>query len=91
MLALAFLAIAFLAIVAASSRPTRLTDPNSPARSHTPIDLTVAEIRHLLSAWLTPPNTTPTTLLRWSHWRRRHQATTRRSHYQRRLAEASST
>ncbi len=53
------------------------------------IDLTVPEIRHLLGALLNPPSTSPRRLLHWSNWRRRHQATARRSHYQRRLASPS--
>ncbi|MEU6973773.1 hypothetical protein AB0A71_39825, partial [Kitasatospora aureofaciens] len=63
--------------------------PNRPARSTDPIDLTVPEIRHLLGAFLAPPRTSPRSLLTWSNWRRLHQATARRSHYRRRLAKPS--
>lgn len=47
---LAMLALAFLAAVAASAKPARGPDPNGPARSGNPIDLTIAEIRHLIGA-----------------------------------------
>ena len=50
------------------------------------IPLTVPEVCRLLYrlAWqaLAPPEQT----LAWSEWRRRHQATAKRSHYKRRLA-----
>lgn len=48
------------------------------------IPLTVPEIRHLLAALAlhSPANTT--SILHWSHWRRRRQAQARRSHYRRR-------
>ncbi|WP_413807623.1 hypothetical protein [Streptomyces sp. OE57] len=78
------LALAFLTAVAASAAPDRPTDSHHPARSSDPIPLTVPEIRHLLAAVLNPPAVTATRLLHWSSWRRRHQATARRSHYQRR-------
>lgn len=83
---LAMLALAFLAALAADATPARTAQPNRPAHSPDPIDLTVPEIRHLLGTLLSPPNTSPRTLLHWSNWRRTHQATARRSHYQRRLA-----
>lgn len=88
---LAMLALAFLAAVAASTTPARPADPDHPARSSEPIDLTVPEIRHLLAAAFNPPNQSPSRLLHWSNWRRRHQATARRSHYRRRLAATAST
>ncbi|MFD5299399.1 IS701 family transposase [Streptomyces mutabilis] len=83
---LAMLALAFLAALAADATPVRTAHPNRPGRSPDPIDLTVPEIRHLLGTLLSPPNTSPRRLLHWSNWRRTHQATARRSHYQRRLA-----
>ncbi|MFF8029304.1 IS701 family transposase [Streptomyces sp. NPDC007896] len=86
---LAMLALAFLAVLAADATPSRTAQPNRPARSTAPIDLTVPEIRLLLGALLDPPSTSPRRLLHWSNWRRRHQATARRSHYQRRLASTS--
>ena len=49
------------------------------------IPLTVPEVRRLLVAlaWSAPPPEERT--LRWSIWRRRHQARARRCHYKRRL------
>src|SRR5687768_15369957 len=49
------------------------------------IPLTVPEVRRLLVAlvWSTPPPVERT--MRWSFWRRRHQARARRCHYKRRL------
>ncbi|MFB6837876.1 IS701 family transposase [Streptomyces sp. NPDC056361] len=88
---LAMLALAFLAAAAASTTPPRPADPDHPARSSDPIDLTVPEIRHLLAAAFNPPLQSPARLLHWSNWRRRHQATARRSHYRRRLATVAST
>ncbi|MFE6963038.1 IS701 family transposase [Streptomyces sp. NPDC057696] len=88
---LAMLALAFLA-VAASTKPARPADPDHPARSSEPIDLTVPEIRHLLAAAFNPPlQYHPARFLHWSNWRRRHQVSARRSHYRRRLADESST
>ncbi len=49
--------ISFLAAHAADAAPARTADPNRPARSTDPIDLTVPEIRHLLGALLIPANT----------------------------------
>ncbi|MGV9351199.1 IS701 family transposase [Streptomyces spiralis] len=86
---LAMLALAFLTATAASDAPARPAAPNHPARSSDPIDLTVPEIRHLLAVLFNPPVTSPARLLHWSNWRRRHQAIARRSHYRRRLADAS--
>ncbi|MDH6580525.1 hypothetical protein P3T29_006217 [Kitasatospora sp. MAP5-34] len=86
---LAMLALAFLTVLAADATPSRPAQPNRPARSSDPIDLTVPEIRHLLGVLLNPPSTSPRRLLHWSNWRRCHQATARRSHYRRRLADRS--
>jgi hypothetical protein len=49
------------------------------------IPLTVPEVRRLLIAlvWATPPPLRHS--VRWSIWRRRHQARARRCHYKRRL------
>ncbi|GAA5602408.1 IS701 family transposase [Streptomyces griseus] len=55
-----------------------------PTQDGDPISLTVPEIRHLLTAVFAPPAATAARLLHWSIWRRRHQATARRSHYRRR-------
>ncbi len=84
---LAMLALAFLTAVAASTTPDRPADPHHPSRSSDLITLTVPEIRHLLAAVFDPPAGTAARLLQWSHWRRRHQATARRSHYRRRSAD----
>ncbi len=83
---LAMLALAFLTALAADAAPDRPTDPHHPARSRDPIALTVPENRHLFGAVLHPPAVSAAKLLHWSNWRRRHQATARRSHYRRRTA-----
>jgi SRSO17 transposase len=76
---LAMLAHAYLAITAAVEH----TDGPEPDLNATEIPLSVNEIRHLQARTdHTPP--TQRHCLRWSHWRRRHQATARRCHYQRR-------
>jgi hypothetical protein len=87
---LAMLALAFLAALAADATPSRTTQPNRPARSTDPIDLTVPEIRHLLGVLLNPPSPCLHRLLHWSNWRRCHQVTARCSHYRRRLSDHSS-
>ncbi|WP_406182870.1 IS701 family transposase [Streptomyces canus] len=84
---LAILALAFLAALAADAAPERPDDAYHPVRSRDPITLTVPEIRHLLVAVFDPPAVTVARLLHWSNWRRRHQATARRSHYRRRAAD----
>nr|WP_146252221.1 hypothetical protein [Streptomyces carminius] len=84
---LAMLALAFLTALAADAAPDRPVDPIHPTRDSEPITLTVPEIRHLLAAAFTAPATTAARLLHWSHWRRRHQATARRSHYRRRSTD----
>nr|WP_189548267.1 IS701 family transposase [Streptomyces gelaticus] len=83
---LAMLALAFLSAVAASAAPDRPADPHHPTRSREPITLTVPEIRHLLAAFHSPV-VSAARLLHWSNWRRKHQATARRSHYRRRSAD----
>jgi SRSO17 transposase len=86
---LAMLALAFLAALAAAATQDRPADPMRAARDHTPIDLTVPEIRHLLAAVLTPVCHGWDHLMHWSTWRRRHQARARRSHYRHRLADST--
>ena len=81
---LAMLALAFLTALAADAAPDRTASTHHLAHSRDPITLTVPEIRHLLAAVFTPPAVTAARLLHWSIWRRRHQATARRSHYRRR-------
>jgi SRSO17 transposase len=87
---LAMLALAFLAAAVDDARPTRRTDPNRPARNGDPVDLTVPEIRRLIDALFSPPITALNALLHWPNWRRSHQASARRSHYQQRLSTPSS-
>lgn len=83
---LAMLALALLTALAADAAPDRPADAHHPARSRDPISLTVPEIRHLFGAAFHPPTVPAARLLHWSTWRRRHQATARRSHYRRRAA-----
>jgi hypothetical protein len=91
---LAMLALAFLAVCAATPIPPPQSDPYHHAHHHRPIALTAAKIRRLFNTLvITPLRTLTTTPLRtlthalnWSDWRRLHQGRARRSHYQRRLA-----
>lgn len=71
---LAMLALAFLAALAASQ----------PDSSEQALPLTMPEIRRLLAAFRFTRHPRVEETLRWSCWRRRHQATARRCHYQRR-------
>jgi SRSO17 transposase len=71
---LAMLALAFLSALAAHQPPCR--------DDHIP--LTMPEIRRLLAALILTRHRPAQHLLYWSQWRRRHQATARRCHYQRR-------
>jgi SRSO17 transposase len=72
---LAMLALALLTAIAAAQPPS-VTDDRIP--------LTLPEIRRLLTALVLTTRRSITDILRWSDWRRRHQATARRCHYQRR-------
>ncbi|MET7330745.1 hypothetical protein [Nonomuraea sp. NPDC005650] len=72
---LAMLAPALLAAIAAAQPPSH--------QDRTP--LTLPEIRRLLAALMLTQHRSITDVLRWSHWRRRRQATARRCHYQRRF------
>ncbi|TMR01829.1 IS701 family transposase [Nonomuraea turkmeniaca] len=74
---LAMLALALLAAIAAAQPPGTNDDR---------IPLTLPEIRRLLAALILGTTHTITDILRWSDWRRRHQATARHCHYQRRSA-----
>lgn len=69
---LAMLAHAFLAVTAATERRDR------PVRDNL-IPLTGNEIRHLFAALISPVHDLAYRL-RWSHWRRRHQARARQCH-----------
>ncbi|GAA3167131.1 hypothetical protein GCM10020001_110850 [Nonomuraea salmonea] len=71
---LAMLALAFLADLAALQPPC--------GDEHIP--LTMPEIRRLLAALILTRHRPVHHVLHWSQWRRRHQATARRCHYQRR-------
>ncbi len=51
------------------------------------IPLTVPEVRRLVYRLVVRILAPPEAVLRWSRWRRRHQARAQRSHYQRRLTE----
>lgn len=74
---LALAALAILAICAAATpQPREQTDV---------IRLTVNEIRRLINALIITPIHGIAHRLRWSQWRRRHQAQARRAHYARRL------
>ena len=46
------------------------------------VALSVAELRRLLACLAWRPPIDPVFTLAWSLWRRRHQATARRTHYQ---------
>jgi SRSO17 transposase len=72
---LAMLAHAFLVVAA-------LTDRTRPPPSEL-IGLTCNEVQHLLAALLARPAGDHGHRLRWSRWRRRHQARARTCHYQR--------
>lgn len=76
---LALAALAVLAICAADARTA-----DRPAQPDM-IDLTVNEIRRLINVLLIRPMRSIAYRLRWSQWRRRHQARARRAHYARRL------
>jgi SRSO17 transposase len=83
---LAMLALAFLAACAALTATSPPADPYHDARRHDgPIRLTVNETRRLFTALITTAVLTTEHRLRWSIWRRTHQARARRCHYKRRL------
>ncbi|TYR55025.1 hypothetical protein FY004_25210 [Streptomyces parvus] len=48
------------------------------------MEVTVAEVRRLLAADLSPDPRARTHALSWSRWRRQRQAVARRCHYRRR-------
>ena len=75
---LALAALAILAICAAAT-------PRPPEHSDV-IRLTVNEIRRLINVLVITPTRSIAHRLRWSLWRRRHQARARRAHYTRRLS-----
>ncbi|MFG3532482.1 hypothetical protein ACGF8B_38095 [Streptomyces sp. NPDC047917] len=64
---LTMLAPAFLAAVAAGTAPEQSAEPHHHTRGSTLISLTVPEIRHLFTATLNSPVTSPARLPRWSN------------------------
>lgn len=82
---LALLAHAFLAVTAALERHGQAVadDGSSPGGL---IPLTCNEIQRLFTGLITRPVRDPANRLRWSTWRRRHQARARHSHYRRQAA-----
>jgi SRSO17 transposase len=76
---LAMLAHAFLAVAAATERR------DHPAPDDL-IPLTCNEIQHLFTALIVRPVHDALHRLRWSQWRRRHQARARNCHYRRQAA-----
>jgi hypothetical protein len=77
---LAMLAYAFLAVAAATERDRHPPPPGV-------IALTCSEIQHLFAALVVRPVSDWRHRLRWSWWRRRHQARARACHYRRRTAQ----
>jgi hypothetical protein len=76
---LAMLADAFLAVVAATERTQHPPPPGV-------IALSCSEIAHLFAALVLRPVGDWRHRLRWSWWRRRHQARARACHYRRQAA-----
>jgi SRSO17 transposase len=74
---LAMLAMAFLAVTTAAQR-----QQDTPSDELIPI--TVNELRRLFDALVLGKTATVEHILKWSNWRRKHQATARRCHYKRR-------
>lgn len=83
---LAMLAHAFLAVLTATAA-TGPPDPDRYAREPRPIDLTVAEIRHLFATLIIKPAADLAYILRQSAWRRRRQGQARHAHYRRRTID----
>jgi hypothetical protein len=81
---LAMLALAILTVMVADAADTapRPRDRRGRELGH----LTTNEIRHLLNVLIIKPAQPLTHYLRWSSWRRGHQALARRLHYRRRCA-----
>jgi SRSO17 transposase len=77
---LAMLAYAFLAVASATERDRHPLPPGV-------IALTCSEIQHLFAALVLRPVSDWRHRLRWSWWRRRHQARARACHYQRQAAQ----
>jgi SRSO17 transposase len=77
---LAMLAHAFLAAVTATERARAGSQDGL-------IPITLAEVQRLFNRMTANPAATPADRLRWSRWRRHHQARARQSHYQRQSLE----
>jgi SRSO17 transposase len=77
---LAMLAYAFLVVAAVTERARHPAPPWA-------IELTCNEVQHLFAALVAVPAVDPRHRLRWSWWRRRHQARARASHYRRQAAQ----
>ena len=73
---LAMFGHAFLTVTRAASAGKGASEPDEDL-----IPLTVPEVRRLLSKLIWNHPATPTEVLGWSLWRRRHQACARRFHY----------
>jgi hypothetical protein len=71
------LAMAFLAVTTATQRQRDTTSDEL-------IPITVNELRRLFDALVLGKTATLEHILKWSNWRRKHQATARRCHYRRR-------
>jgi SRSO17 transposase len=84
---LAMLAHAFLSVMTAAQPPPEPGAMHRDQAGHDLIPLTRNEIRRLFTGLLHRPRAA-SDQLRWSRWRRRHQATARNCHYQRRQALA---
>ena len=80
---LALAALAILALCAADAATASTADQSRDAGL---INLTVNEVRRLINTLIIRPVRDLAHRLRWSHWRRQHQARARRSHYARRLS-----
>jgi hypothetical protein len=76
---LAMLALAVLVTAASNEQPEH-HDP----RHDELVPVSVGEFRRLILAAQLTDELTYTAAIRWSWWRRRHQATARKSHYKRR-------
>ena len=79
------IALAILVTAAADQHPDRI-DP----RHDDLVPLSVGELRRLITAAQHRDEPAYAAAIRWSWWRRRHQATARRSHYKRRDLAATS-
>jgi hypothetical protein len=84
---LAMLAHAFLSVMTADQPGPDAGDVHRDETGHELIPLTRNEIRRLFTGLLHRPRPAREQL-HWSCWRRRHQATARNCHYQRRQALA---